>query len=312
MISKFTGKISLLLSVGILLSFSYSYGRGEGKVQLLFEKKGVKAHHFFSRPQGIFVDNSQEKIYIADTDNNEIALFSSAGEPIGILKTSQPLSSPLAIAKDEEGKIYISQREKKYLEIFNAKGKFLYSIPSLKNFPKEDQFAPGRFVFGPKGSIFIINRKTMEIWSFSQKGDFLFSFGEKGKGEGEFQFITDIYLRDNQLYVTDAQGIPLQVFSLEGKYLFSFGKHGKEDKDFSFPRAVAIDRDHQIWILDAFRHKVNVYNRKGNFLFQHGIYGTEEGKFCFPVDLDFDIDGNLYILEKGSNRFQVFKIAKEN
>lgn len=299
--------------VVILLGVSSSvvFGGTKGEVQWLFETRGVQKNHSFNRPQGMFLNN--RKIYIADTDNREVAVFALSGEPVGILQTDHPLAGPVDISVGAEGKIYISCREKDFLEVFDAKGKFLYAVPSpSSDFLKRHEFSPGRFVLSPAGKIYAVNRKKAEVWVFEPDGSLAFRFGGRGPGQGKFGFITDIFFHKGKIYLTDAQGIPVQVFSSEGEYLYSFGKHGQQENDFSFPRAISVDRDQRIWVVDAFRHRVSAYDQKGNFLFSFGSYGTQTGKFCFPVDLDFDDQDRLYILEKSGSRFQVFQIGGRN
>ena len=297
------------ISAFLFLGFSYALGAYKSKIHLLFEVRGIKENHPFRRPQGIFVHNSQKKIYVADTDNQEIAVFSFSGESLGTLKTDRPLSSPIALSFDAEGRIYISQRGKNALEVFSPKGRFLHTIPS-PDCSKSHAFSPGRFALSPDGKVYVVNREKAQVWVFEKDGTFVLSFGGKDSEEGRFQFITDIFFHEGKVYVADAQGIPVQVFTAEGTFQYSLGKHGRKREDFSFPRAVSVDVHHHLWVADAFRHKVNVYDQKGEFLFHLGSFGKTAGAFCFPVDLDFDHENRLYILEKGSDRFQVFSIEE--
>jgi len=297
------------LSAFLFLSSSHVLGAYKPKIHLLFEVRGIKENHPFRRPQGIFVHNSQKKIYVADTDNQEIAIFSFSGESLGTLQTDRSLSSPIALSIDTEGRIYISRRGKDALEVFSSKGNFLLTIPS-PDFLKSHEFFPGRFALSPDGKVYVVNRKKAQVWVFEKDGTFVLSFGGKDSEKGSFQFITDVFFHEGKVYVADAQGIPLQVFTSEGNYQYSLGKHGRKKEDFSFPRAISVDIHNRLWVADAFRHKVNVYDQKGGFLFQLGSFGKTGGKFCFPVDLDFDHENRLYILEKGSDRFQVFSIEE--
>jgi len=280
------------------------------RMEWLFEVQGSQMSQPFSRPQGIFLDTIKKKVYIADTDRRQVAIFSFSGEPLGVLPTDRPLASPLGIAVDSEGKIYISYRDRPSLDIFEPGGKYLFSIPSSEAMKRKEyaEFLAGKFVLGPAGRIYAVNRKKAEIWVFEPSGALAFRFGGKGMGEGNFQFITDIFFREGKIYLTDAQGIPVQVFSQQGKYLYSFGRHGQHEEDFSFPNGVCVDRRQRIWVADAFRHQIKVYDQSGNFLSGFGTFGTEAGKFYFPVDLDFDNQDRIYILEKSGHRFQVFQI----
>ncbi|MEW5800845.1 MAG: 6-bladed beta-propeller [bacterium] len=299
---------SILLFCLLVLSifFPFQEAIAKDKIEWLFEVHGLQKSHSFNRPQGMFLDSSQKKIYIADTGNRKVAIFSLSGEALGIFHAEHPFAAPVCIFTDPEGKIYVSCREKESLEVFDAKGKFLYPVPSA-DFLKKHAFSAGRFVLGPAGRIYAINREADEIWVFEPNGSLAFRFGGRGSEEGKFQFITDICFHGEKIYLTDAQGIPVQVFTTEGKYLYSFGKHGQREEDFSFPQAVCVDRSQRIWVVDAFRHRVQVFDQQGKLQFGFGSYGTEAGKFCFPIDLDFDNQDRIYILEKSSNRFQVFQ-----
>lgn len=280
-------------------------------LKVLHQVSGSGEKRPFSQPQGIYFSKAQDKLYVADTDNQNIALFSGTGESLGSFTSSQPLARPTAVVVDEKGRVYISQQDKKAIEVFSSQGAYLHSIPS-PDLPKKEEFFPGRFLINlANGRLYAVNRKTAEIWVFEKDGSLAFSFGGRGLTEGKFQFITDLVLHEHKLYVTDAQGIPVQIFNLDGRHLLSFGKHGQNKEDFSFPRAVAIDTQNRIWVVDAFRHCLNVFSQQGTFLFQVGSYGGKPGNFCFPIDLALGEREYIYVLEKGSNRFQILKIEEE-
>jgi hypothetical protein len=64
--------------------------------------------------------------------------------------------------------------------------------------------APTLMSINSKGEIAIGDQISMKVFLFSSEGEFLQHYGSRGRGEGEFQTLTSIYLSDSSLVVIDA------------------------------------------------------------------------------------------------------------
>ena len=53
-------------------------------------------------------------------------------------------------------------------------------------------------------------------------GEHIKDIGIRGEANGEFNFPTNLFIRDKRLYITDTGNFRMQALDLDGKYLFSF------------------------------------------------------------------------------------------
>ncbi len=72
---------------------------------------------------------------------------------------------------------------------------------------------------GNNGNVFVFDRKMAKFYVFSPEGKFLYSFGKRGEGPGEYKFVFNFNLFGNRIMVPD-QG-KLHVFSMDGKFIES-------------------------------------------------------------------------------------------
>lgn len=86
-------------------------------------------------------------------------------------------------------------------------------------------FAAHSVAMDKTGTLFIYDNRQAKIYKFDNNLKFLKSFGEKGKGPGEFSgagLAHMVYLSvglDGNLYANDCRAFKVMVFSTEGKYL---------------------------------------------------------------------------------------------
>ena len=263
-----------------------------------------------NKPQGFCLDPDFSQIYVADTENDRVMIFSSDGYAAGQFLTSQPLRRPFDLVIDPRGMIYISQIEKETIDVFNRKGLWQTSIPKDPN-TKGLEMAPGRMAFDLQGRLLVIDRNSSKVWAMTREGILLKKFYEAPR-EKKIALLTGLTVSSSgKIFVTSAQGSPVvMVMNPEGVHIFSYGRHGAlYDDSFSFPNSLAVDDKGRMWIVDAFRHTVKVFDTEGNYLFSVGELGEEPGSLMFPVDIHIDREGMVYVLEKGAGRLQAFSAA---
>ena len=278
---------------------------GKEVVEFLFTVGGFLGDQTFSAPMGVFYDIHDDEIYVADTGNNQVAVFSSEGEPRFKISSVQGLNAPLDVVTNTESRIYISQMGKNALQLFDFRGAHLADLYA----PDSAALAPGRLCIDLEGNIYVVDRRKAEILVYDAAGDFQFRFGGKGEGAGKFRMISGIALDSSgRIYVADSKQTPIQVFDKTGRFLLSFGGRRVREGDLAFPGGICVDKKDRIWIVDTFNHQIKVFKTDGTPLFHFGDFGEEPGKFFFPIDLALDGKGRIYVLEKGGNRLQAFKI----
>ncbi len=80
---------------------------------------------------------------------------------------------------------------------------------------------PCAIVYDEK-NLFVLDSEDEEIKVFSKGGGFLYAFGKKGQGPGEFQMPSDIDILGDQIFVSDGANRRVQVLDKKGAYCWSF------------------------------------------------------------------------------------------
>ncbi len=158
------------------------------------------------------------------------------------------------------------------------------------------------------GRIYVVDGVNNTVKVFSSNGDFEFSFGKKGKGDGEFLFPLglDIGLSGN-VYVADSGNHRLQIFNSKGKFLRRVNLPPLEGKE-SDPTDVAVnEKQHKFYVVDNDNHRVAIFDLESlELLSTFGVPGGEKREFRYPFLIDIDDAGFLYIVDVVNTRVQVF------
>ena len=160
------------------------------------------------------------------------------------------------------------------------------------------------------GVVYIAGRD----WIIFEKQKNLAVFGKKGKGEGEFEYITSLALSDKFLFVADAGNRRVCKFTLDGKFLGEIGKKEEKTgaKGFVIPSPhmdLAVSKDGCLWVANTGALQLEKYSFDGKFLESWGTHGVEIQNFigcCNPANFAIDNDGNLITSEKGVPRIKKY------
>ncbi len=146
------------------------------------------------------------------------------------------------------------------------------------------------------------------VHKYSPDGRLLFSWGESGTGDGQFNIVHNVVVdNDGWVYVADRENHRIQVFSSEGKYETQWG-------NLSRAAAICIDDrsgEELIYIGEYFcgiatndigtdlGPRVTVMNTRGKVLARVGreSYGDQSGRFYSPHGIAVDSRGDLYVAE---------------
>jgi len=259
------------------------------------------------RPYGVFADKN--RIYITDPglgcfhiiDNQKKTYFS-------IEETAEEhLLSPIGIAVDEDGYIYVSDSLLRKIFVFNKNGKYVRQIGTTDFFQRPAGIALNA------NHLYVVDTHGHRVLVFSKNnGEFLFSFGKNGFDNGNFNYPTNIFVsRQNLVYVTDSMNFRIQIFDQNGKFLSKFGKLGDGSGDLSKPKGIAVDSEGHIYLADAHFDNVQIFDEKGNLLLVFGNSGNKEGGFALPAGIFIDINDRIYVADSYNQRIQIFQYLKE-
>ena len=156
----------------------------------------------------------------------------------------------------------------------------------------------------PDGKIIAGDIAAMCVHVFSTDGKTVCKFGKLGRGEGEFQTISNVACDvTGKIYVSDSVLKRIQVFDSDGNFLSVFGPSGTHLRYMVFDAAKG-----EVYGSDYENNKVRVYTMAGEPLRAHGKYGTALNQCWFPYGLALMKDGKVAVAERENHRITVLKI----
>ena len=261
----------------------------------------------FLRPYGVYAHN--ERIYVTDTGTRVLHVFDLREKKSFTINKADKddFLSPIGVAADKNGDIYLSDSLLKRVFVFDRNGKYRWDIGSA------DLLIRPAGVAMDEERLYVVDTHGHKIDVFLKKdGSFLFSFGKNGSGNGEFNYPTNIYIdKEGLLYVTDSMNFRVQIFDNHGHFIATFGKHGNGSGDFSKPRGIAVDSDGNIYVADALFDTVQIFDKDGRLLLAFGRTGRGRGQMSLPAGLYIDEQDKIYVADSYNNRVQIFQYLKE-
>ena len=156
----------------------------------------------------------------------------------------------------------------------------------------------------PDGNLFVSEFEGDRITKCNRNGYPIFSFGGRGRGEGEMVGPQYIDIDDaGYLYVTDFGNRRVCKFDVEGNFVLSFGAKGPGFSGFRSPSGIAV-RNGRIYTADTVRKRISVFDTSGNHIEDIG-----EGVLLGPEDISFIDDGTLMVAD--TERLVRFDVSTE-
>ena len=254
------------------------------------------------------------------------------------------IKSPLRIALDSDGTVYVSDYEQKFICWYDADGNLAGYISAdfvplsiavanghlfvgdahsgtikvmdtagteLSSFGDFEQ--PTDAVIDDENHLYVVDSKLKKVFVFDLNGNAIGSFGED-----IFIYPTGIaFDRKNQrLLVAEHGGVAaaegldpiakIHVFNKQGKWLTSYGQYGSDDGQFARIQGLAVDHLGRIFACDPFQGTVTVLDENRTFLGAVGQYGSEPGQLRLPMDVVIDAKNRLWIASLNNSSLEIF------
>jgi len=206
------------------------------------------------------------------------------------------LPAPRGMTFSPDGELFVLDNAGRII-VYNKAGEFTRSwwMPEY-----EDGKPEGCWVL-LDGRIAVADTHYNRVVFFTQQGEFLGSFGEKGQGPGQFIYVIAVTQDPNGfLYVAENGGNDrVQKFDKDGNYVLSIGACGIEPGEFQRPSGIAWYEDH-LYVADAINNRIQVFKDDGTFV--KILADAETTGLHYPYDLAQAPDGSLFVPEYGAGR----------
>jgi DNA-binding beta-propeller fold protein YncE len=263
------------------------------------------------RPYSIAVD-SRGRMIVTDPGIGGVHLLDPAQHKYKLLerkgKGKDSMLEPQCVAVDGKDNIYVTDSKAGKIFVFDANGKYRRVLGSIKG---EGFFKrpTGIAVDNETEQIYVTDTLRDRVFVMDPTGQVLRTIGKRGPGNGEFNFPTEVLIRNGMIAVVDAMNFRVQIFDRSGNFQSAIGSIGDSEGTIFRPKGIAIDSEDHIYLVEGLRGNVQVFDRQGVLLYDFGGKGTQLGRFQLPAGLFIDGSDRVYVVDSYNRRIQVFQYS---
>ena len=261
---------------------------------------GNRGREPFVKPFGIAFDEDGN-LCLTDTGANVVCFFDFANrtyrrfEGVGKLK----FVAPVSVAR-RRGVFYVADPGLRSVLAFDDGGELRFRIQ------EEIERPAGLAILGER--LYVADAQAHGVAVFDLRGKFLFRFGRRGAGPGEFNFPTHLAGDGKgRLFVTDSLNSRVQVFDADGRFLSVIGSLGDGSGHFSRPKGVAVDAFGHVYVAEALYDNLQIFDESGRFLLDVGSAGSSNGEFWMPAGVAINRKNEIYVADSYNCRVQMFR-----
>ena len=203
-------------------------------------------------------------------------------------------SETAGVSTDAEDNVYVFNRGKHPMMIFNSAGKFLGS------------WGEGIFVRphgvsqGPDNTLYCTDDGDHTVRQCTLDGEILMTIGNPGNASNPFSgnpfnrcTHTATDPSNGDIFITDGYGNSrIHKYSENGKLIKSWGAPGAGEGEFNIVHNIATDKDGYLYVCDRENHRIQVFNRNGDF-------ETLWANVHRPCAIFIDYNELIYVAELG-------------
>jgi sugar lactone lactonase YvrE len=243
---------------------------------------------------------------VADPDARSVHLYDARRVKYRRLLEAEgsPLVSPVGVASDGRGRIYVADSVRAAVFRFAADGKWLDTLGGGGALLRPTGLAFDR----ERGILYVVDTLAHRVVGFDDAGHRTFLSGRRGSNDGEFNYPVSIALdREGNLYVGDSMNFRVQVLDRTGRFLHAFGRAGTATGSLDKTKGIALDRDGHVYVVEGLHDVIQVFDRAGQLLTVIGGTGSGPGEFDLPAGIDIDEDGRILVADSANRRIQILR-----
>ena len=254
-----------------------------------------------------------DRVYVFNRGTCPMIIFDSEGNIVDTWGEGV-FANPHAVTIAPDGNVFCVDNGDSTVRKFTADGKLLMTLgvahqpaPKMSGKPFS---VPAHVAIDKRNGEFYVadGYSNARVHKYSPDGDYLFSWGESGTDEGQFNIVHNITTdSEGWVYVADRENHRIQIFDDKGKF---------ETQWVNLSRAATIYIDdgtgeELVYIGEYFAGiatndigtdlgpRVTIMNKKGEVLARVGreSYGDQSGRFYSPHGIAVDSRGDIYVAE---------------
>ncbi|CAF1381376.1 unnamed protein product [Adineta steineri] len=271
------------------------------------------------QPQGIYVDDDDQTIYIADSGNDRIVEWKYGAKNDQVVaggnghgNGSDQLNEPANVIVDKKNDSLIicdrlNRRVVRWSRQNSRNGETIISNIDCWG-----------LIMDKNEDLYVSDWKKHEVRRWKQ-GETEGTIVAGGKGEGnllnQLNHPTHICVDEHHsVYVSDWRNHRVMKWmkgAKEGIVVAGGKGKGNSLTQLSNPRGVTVDHLGNVYVADMSNERIMRWcegSKEGSIVVGGNGRGEQSNQFKYPAGLSFDIGGNLYVVDCHNHRIQKFNI----
>ncbi len=281
-------------------------------------RPGDQANQLYS-PDGIYVDDDNQCIYIADYWNHRIVKWKSGAKMGQVVaggngrgnRTDQ-LYEPTDVIVDKKTDSLIicdedNRRVVRWSRRNATKGQIIISNIACYSLTMDNN-----------GDLYVSDAGKNEVrrWKIGETNGTIVA-GGNGNGSQLNQFNYPTYLfvdEDHSVYVSDRKNHRVMKWvkgAKEGIVVAGGQGEGNSLTQLYYPRGVIVDHEGNLYVADCGNERIMCWSKgskEGRVIVGGNGQGQQPNQFYYPNSLSFDRQGHLYVGDAWNHRVQKFEI----
>lgn len=265
-------------------------------------------------PIDVYVTQNGE-IYILDSGLQMVLIYDKNCIPISSIGKSNGLKSPLSVAVDTKGMIYVSEeitgkKGKGLILVFDPLGRKKKTI-RFEGFPGATSFRARDIAVDKRGNLYLAGGTCGKLVILNRKGEFVRAiepFAKKRKKEEKKADVNRVTLKGDHIYLLSEWHGEVHVYDGKGEKIRVFGQKGGSPGKLSRAQGLTVGpSDGVTYVMDYMRHTLLMFDSSGDFVNEFGGEGWGPGWFSYPKDICIDHKGRLFVADTFNKRVQILQ-----
>ncbi|CAF1225644.1 unnamed protein product [Adineta steineri] len=270
-------------------------------------------------PEGIYVDDDYQPIYIADFGNDRIVEWKYGADNGQVVAggnekgdRSDQLNYPTDVIVDKKNNSLIicdfgNKRLVRWSRQNGTNGQTIVPDIDCRDLTMDNN-----------GSIYVSDWKKNQVrrWKQGEKRGAIVAGGnEQGNQLNQLHLPTHIFVdEDHSVYISDTSNHRVMKWmkgANEGIVVAGGNGEGNSSRQLSYPHGVVVDHLGDVYVADCGNHRIMRWcegSCEGSIVVGGYGRGKQPIQMYGPTGLSFDVQGNLYVVDYWNDRIQKFEI----